>query len=1755
MLSQALFQQQRSHRFPSCRSSLALNLCPSPFCSLSLSTLSLPPSPSPPSPFPLSPFPCSPFPSSPFPSSPSPLSSFPISPSPTSFFAPSSLPAVRVHGRDLSYNQLSGTVPEQISALTAITNFDLSHNDLSGPLPTSISRMTDLKAINLSGNEFTGSIPAEYSNLASLQVLSVPHQPSLSPCPPPHEPALLPPLLSFPLCFPSPSALLPPLRSFPLCSPSPSALLPVSHSHSPVLTGPPRPPHSSNPFPHCTASPLFLSIPTFLSPQSPAFQLYDFENSLSSTLHPRSNLCCNQISGTLPTIVGGLLKLEAIDLSNNLLHGTIPTQYTGLVRLTLLNLNNNQLTGPILEPIPASLTVYNLDNNYFSSGFSSPPNCAQGSISFRFNCLETPPDGYSCPTPAMPSAAAAAVQRPEALCAAFCGVSAADPPCGGHGLCYLEGPSRVPKCDCESGFVSGELPGSCVAEGTSHPTQAKVRRRPNGRAHGSSSETFSVLNYQLILHCLSFSLLLPSPILPSPGPGSGPVTLQPTAAQISVKGRAAVASDGTVTLTAASQLNTWGAAFLQLPVSLFSFALKASACGRPLAFTVYFSFSILKTAASNAAAEAGDGFAFVIAASDSVTGGSSGSSDGSGGGGSLGYAGMDERSIAVEFDTSKSTDANDPESNHVGLSVSGKTSSIATAKAPLTLNDGKPKHTWLVFDPSSSSSSSSGGGGGGGGGGTGSLQVFLSASASPKPSKAVLSEKVSLCHYLKPTAQGASFHMGFTASASDSPQQHSILAWNVSAGQQFGFQLSEASLSPMGANPFFRYASLSEASLSPMGANPFFRYASAGVQALQATGGAGVAGGAGVGGGGGGEQQEVWVVSQAFSWADLGLPWPVQNQGACGDCWAYAVVCSIEMAYGILSNLSAVPLLSVSQLRDALGSSCSQGNSPSQAFQYLVNLNAKSKVGLTLDGRAGAVANGGGRGGSGSRSGSGSGSGSGSKKMGNSVGLMVHGKAGERVERRGWSGRHTGAWDRGVGKRSSQSPLCGLPFFAQLAKGRAPDCWYVAPLGSSSLCFPHPPYPFSPTPPPLPHLPYPFSPTPPPLPHLPYPTSPTPPPLPHLPYPTSPTPPPLPHLPCLTSPTPTPLIHLPWPSSTSPPPLPKPPLPHLPCPPPLSPCQSKPTGGPFRVSGFERTAFHGWFGLLLAVQQQPVVVHVQAIAPSFLNYDGVRMSAHGARWVLPLSIMTGWVGPITLMPPLPPSSSTMGVDHSHSCTPACLHAATHSLVCMCAHTHTPVLFPCYLSKYADPSCFTYNLNHVVLLVGYRLTGLDPTFPHMAPPFWIIRNSWGPEWGDSGHMRMDIQGGDGVCGINTLPGIYPVVRAAKDPCNVNGTTRGLFGPLFNPCGNFTCTPTPDGASNHCDCTDPRFVEALQPDNSRTCAYNERSPLDLHPTNPFHFSLSPCPPSFLYDPLHPISLPTPNPNIRALLFPVPCSPPALPPVPLSSFIALPSLSLPSPQGDTCESLASYFSLYSDDCPTPTEPCAEAFQALNPGLDCASSSGELVGSQAVCVERRAESAAALLIPVCSQFYLVQARETCDQIRSVPSPPLSPLEFFRLNPGIKCSRLVPKTDVGSLTGFEVSLCSPSALPLLSLCSPSTLPLLSLSSPSALPLLSLYSPSALPLLSLYSPSALPLLSLYSPSALPLLSLYSPSALPLLSLCSPLLSSAQPSSTPPSFHHLSLPCITCSSPFHSLPRRLRKLPMLFKSLLRRIKCLELHGTS
>jgi cathepsin F len=54
-------------------------------------------------------------------------------------------------------------------------------------------------------------------------------------------------------------------------------------------------------------------------------------------------------------------------------------------------------------------------------------------------------------------------------------------------------------------------------------------------------------------------------------------------------------------------------------------------------------------------------------------------------------------------------------------------------------------------------------------------------------------------------------------------------------------------------------------------------------------------------------------------------------------------------------------------------------------------------------------------------------------------------------------------------------------------------------------------------------------------------------------------------------------------------------------------------------------------------------------------------------------------------------------------------------------------------------CDTTVLNHAVLIVGYGTqNGYD---------YWIVKNSWGPYWGENGYFR--VTRGYGVCGINKI----------------------------------------------------------------------------------------------------------------------------------------------------------------------------------------------------------------------------------------------------------------------------------------------------------------------------------------------------------------------------------------------------------------------
>ncbi|XP_039134067.1 receptor-like protein EIX2 [Dioscorea cayenensis subsp. rotundata] len=74
---------------------------------------------------------------------------------------------------DLSNNELSGNIPEELASLYGLQSLNLSGNTLQGEIPNKLGRMKQLQSLDLSRNELSGSIPATLSNLTFLEHFNV----------------------------------------------------------------------------------------------------------------------------------------------------------------------------------------------------------------------------------------------------------------------------------------------------------------------------------------------------------------------------------------------------------------------------------------------------------------------------------------------------------------------------------------------------------------------------------------------------------------------------------------------------------------------------------------------------------------------------------------------------------------------------------------------------------------------------------------------------------------------------------------------------------------------------------------------------------------------------------------------------------------------------------------------------------------------------------------------------------------------------------------------------------------------------------------------------------------------------------------------------------------------------------------------------------------------------------------------------------------------------------------------------------------------------------------------------------------------------------------------------------------------------------------------------------------------------------------------------------------------------------------------
>ena len=94
-------------------------------------------------------------------------------------------------------------------------------------------------------------------------------------------------------------------------------------------------------------------------------------------------------------------------------------------------------------------------------------------------------------------------------------------------------------------------------------------------------------------------------------------------------------------------------------------------------------------------------------------------------------------------------------------------------------------------------------------------------------------------------------------------------------------------------------------------------------------------------------------------------------------------------------------------------------------------------------------------------------------------------------------------------------------------------------------------------------------------------------------------------------------------------------------------------------------------------------------------------------------------------------------------------------------------FQFYKSGVLDSSDCGTNLDHGVLIVGY---GTED-----GQPYWLVKNSWGDSWGESGYvkiLRSNSENDPGICGIGMQPS-FPVADTGSHTTPDLVLAQGFF----------------------------------------------------------------------------------------------------------------------------------------------------------------------------------------------------------------------------------------------------------------------------------------------------------------------------------------------------------------------------------------------
>ncbi|GMN69689.1 hypothetical protein TIFTF001_038735 [Ficus carica] len=278
---------------------------------------------------------------------------------------------------DVSYNQLSGELPDCWSRAVLLRVLILGNNKLSGKIPSSIGFLTSIGILHLNNNNLTAELPLSLKNCTKLVIFDVGENKLLGPVPTWIRRSLSKLVVlslrsnNFTGSMPSDLCRLVQLQlldlssnnlsgNIPNCLGNITALKAIGGTDSafrePYIEGSSG--WSDVPIGYYQEN-LFLVWKGALLAFKNLGLLKNIDlssNRLSGDI-PREitqliglvslNLSRNNLSGQIPQEIGQLKSLDALDLSNNHLLGRIPSSLSQIDRLNTLDLSNNNLSGKI----------------------------------------------------------------------------------------------------------------------------------------------------------------------------------------------------------------------------------------------------------------------------------------------------------------------------------------------------------------------------------------------------------------------------------------------------------------------------------------------------------------------------------------------------------------------------------------------------------------------------------------------------------------------------------------------------------------------------------------------------------------------------------------------------------------------------------------------------------------------------------------------------------------------------------------------------------------------------------------------------------------------------------------------------------------------------------------------------------------------------------------------------------------------------------------------------------------------------------------------------------------------------------------------------------------------------------------------------------------------------------------------------------------------------------------------------------------